>query len=146
MITKICGILLGLAATAVTAERKMSREKREETHQDDDAIKRNGIDFFVVGDFGWVRDMTDPDMVFDAINKVKGEAEEGTNDDAEFFISMGDNIYPRNETNPTDEEWDTVMTLFERENLKDLPVWAIRGNHDCYFDDEFELEKARNSD
>lgn len=35
------------------------------------------------------------------------------------------------------------MTLFERENLKDLPVWAIRGNHDCYFDDSFELDKAR---
>jgi len=90
--------------------------------------------------------MTDPDMVFDAINKVKGDAVENSNDDAEFFISMGDNIYPRNETNPTDEEWDTVMSLFERENLKDLPVWAIRGNHDCYFDDDFELEKARNSD
>jgi hypothetical protein len=23
-----------------------------------------------------------------------------------------------------------------------MPVWAIRGNHDCYFDPNFELEKA----
>jgi hypothetical protein len=47
-----------------------------------------------------------------------------------------------NETAPTDEEWATVMTLFEREYIKDLPVWAIRGNHDCYFDQDWELNKA----
>lgn len=29
---------------------------------------RVGSDFFVVGDFGWVRDMTDPNSVFDAID------------------------------------------------------------------------------
>lgn len=56
---------------------------------------------------------------------------------------MGDNIYPHNDTNPTDEEWATVMGLFERPSLKDLPVHAIRGNHDCYFDDNFELDKAQ---
>lgn len=35
------------------------------------------------------------------------------------------------------------MTLFEREHLKDMPVWSIRGNHDCYFEDDFELRKAQ---
>lgn len=34
------------------------------------------------------------------------------------------------------------MGLFEREHLKDMPVWAIRGNHDCYFDENFELQKT----
>jgi hypothetical protein len=43
---------------------------------------RVGADFFVVGDFGWVRDMTDPNMVFDAIDKVKKEAEPNSIDDA----------------------------------------------------------------
>lgn len=56
---------------------------------------------------------------------------------------MGDNIYPVNETNPSDAEWATMMSLFEREHLKDMPVWAIRGNHDCYFDERFELDKAK---
>ena len=44
--------------------------------------ERNGIDFFVVGDFGWVRDMHDPNMVFDAIETVKANAEVNSNDDA----------------------------------------------------------------
>ena len=33
-----------------------------------DTEKNNGLNFFVVGDFGWVQDMTDPDTVFDALN------------------------------------------------------------------------------
>jgi len=36
-----------------------------------------------------------------------------------------------------------MMSLFEREHLKSMPVWAIRGNHDCYFDENFELDKAK---
>ena len=53
-------------------------------------------------------------------------------------------MYPHaeNEDDPTDEEWATMMTLFERKHLKNMPVWAIRGNHDCYFDEDFELKKA----
>jgi len=36
-----------------------------------------------------------------------------------------------------------MMSLFEREHLKDIPVWAVRGNHDCYFlDENFELDKT----
>jgi len=34
----------------------------------DTVAERVGTDFFVVGDFGWVRDMTDPNSVFDAID------------------------------------------------------------------------------
>lgn len=89
--------------------------------------------------------MTDPNSVFDAIDSVKANAVPGSNDDAQFFISVGDNIYPVNETAPTDDEWATVMGLFQRENLKDMPVWAIRGNHDCYFDMDFELIKSKES-
>jgi hypothetical protein len=40
------------------------------------------VDFFVVGDFGWVRDMHDPNMVFDAIETVKANAVPNSNDDA----------------------------------------------------------------
>ena len=106
------------------------------------ASERVGRDFFVVGDFGWVRDMSDPNLVFDAIEKTKANAIPNSNDDGEFFMTVGDNLYPVVETAPTDEEFATMMTLFEREHLKDLPVWAVRGNHDCYFDSNFELDKA----
>ena len=87
--------------------------------------------------------MTDPNSVFDAIDSVKSNAIPNSNDDAQFFITVGDNLYPVNETAPTDEEFATMMGLFEREHLKDLPVWAVRGNHDCYFDQDFELDKAK---
>ena len=74
--------------------------------------KNNGLNFFVVGDFGWVADMTDPDTVFDALNEVKGSAEPGSIDDGEFFVTAGDNLYPQDGYNPTDEEFATMMTLF----------------------------------
>ena len=87
--------------------------------------------------------MTDPNSVFDAIDAAKGAAKPGSIDDAEFFLTAGDNLYPADGYNPTDEEFDQMMTLFNtRDNLKDLNVWAIRGNHDCYFDDNFELDMA----
>lgn len=41
-----------------------------------------GADFFVVGDYCWVRDMTDPNSVFDALNQVKANAFTDYNDDA----------------------------------------------------------------
>ena len=43
---------------------------------------RVGADFFVVGDFGWVRNMTDPNSVFDALDRVKANALPDSNDDA----------------------------------------------------------------
>jgi hypothetical protein len=87
--------------------------------------------------------MTDPNSVFDAIESVKASAIPGSNDDFEFFMTVGDNLYPKVETVPTDEEFAIMMSLFEREHLKDIPVWAVRGNHDCYFlDENFELDKT----
>lgn len=78
--------------------------------------------------------MSDPNMVFDAIETVKSNAIPNSNDDAQFFMTVGDNLYPSIETAPTDEEFATIMGLFERPSLKEMPIWAIRGNHDCYFD------------
>ena len=86
--------------------------------------------------------MTDPYSVFDALNETKGKAVPGSIDDGEFFVTAGDNLYPHDGYNPTDEEFATMMTLFERENLNDLKIYPIRGNHDCYFDDYFEIDKS----
>ena len=86
--------------------------------------------------------MTDPNMVFDAIDATKASAKPGSIDDGEFFLTVGDNLYPKDGENPTDKEFDTVMSLFNRTHLQDLKVHAIRGNHDCVFDDNFELRMA----
>jgi len=56
--------------------------------------------------------MSDPNLVFDAIEKTKANAIPNSNDDGEFFMTVGDNLYPVVETAPTDEEFATMMTLF----------------------------------
>lgn len=37
------------------------------------------------------------------------------------------------------------MNLFlKRDHIKDLPIYPIRGNHDCYYEDqEYELKLAK---
>jgi len=53
-------------------------------------------------------------------------------------MTTGDNIYVKNETNPTLAEADLMMSLFlTRNNLKDLNIWPVRGNHDCYAKDAY---------
>jgi Calcineurin-like phosphoesterase len=74
--------------------------------------------------------------VFDAINQMKAEAVSGSPEDFQFFTTVGDNIYPKNESEPSKEELEESMNLFlKREHIKDIPIYPIRGNHDCYFDD-----------
>lgn len=53
------------------------------------------------------------------------------------MMSMGDNIYALNETHPTDEDVASMFSLFDRPNLKDLYIYAIRGNHDCVTEDPY---------
>ena len=66
------------------------------------------------------------------------------NESIDMFFTMGDNLYPLNATNPTKDEIAQMMDLFEdREHLADLPIYAIRGNHDCYFDKEVLLDLSK---
>ena len=47
-------------------------------------------------------------------------------------MSMGDNMYIANESYPSQQDVDLMMSLFvNRTHLKDLYIYAIRGNHDC---------------
>lgn len=88
------------------------------------------LEFLMVGDFGWTLNMTNPHLNFDAINAYVGNltAQGGKID---FMMSMGDNMYLVNETHPTKEDVESVMSLFNKTHIKDLKTFAIRGNHDC---------------
>ena len=67
---------------------------------------------------------------------MKAEAVPGSPEDFQFFTTVGYNIYPKNESEPSKEELEESMNLFlKREHIKDIPIYPIRGNHDCYFDD-----------
>ncbi len=46
-------------------------------------------------------------------------------------------MYLADEVHPTQKDVDTVMALFTKPNLKNLNVWAIRGNHDCLTEDPY---------
>ena len=57
-------------------------------------------------------------------------------EDFDFFTTVGDNIYPEKAEHPTDAEFKTMINLFlDRPAIKDLPIYPVRGNHDCYFKD-----------
>ena len=107
-------------------------------------VSTEGLDILLIGDFGWTPDMSDPIKNFDAINSYVGNwTQKGGKID--FFMTAGDNIYVKDEERPTFAEADTVMQLFQnRSNLKDLDIWAIRGNHDCYaLDAYFEVNLTK---
>ena len=59
---------------------------------------------------------------------------------------MGDNLYPVNATAPTLDEINQMIGLFKRDAIKDLPVYSIRGNHDCYYDKQILLDLDRSDD
>ena len=100
----------------------------------------SGTTFFVVGDYGMVTALDTPNMVFDAINDVVGAGTVDSIDKPEFFVSCGDNIYPAVPNAPTFHEFNLMAGLFNRKNIANLPVYAIRGNHDSYFDWTTELK------
>ena len=68
---------------------------------------------------------------------MKADATPGSPEDFEFFTTVGDNIYPREAWHVQEHEIQETMNLFlDRNHIKDLPIYPIRGNHDCYFDDQ----------
>lgn len=102
-----------------------------------------GIDFFMVGDYGYVQEMAPAYLTFNAMNDIIANKSDPRNS-IDFMMTMGDNLYPVDGLNPTDAEFDVMMSLFtERENLKDKTIYAVRGNHDCYFDIDKEVELGK---
>jgi len=61
--------------------------------------------------------MTPGEITFNKLNEIVANATtspNGTNsrDLVDFIMTVGDNIYPRDSANPTDEEFDTMLSLF----------------------------------
>lgn len=98
--------------------------------------KKDGISFVVIGDYGYMKNLKYPNGVFDEINKMKESAVKDSTEDFDFFTTVGDNIYPNKAEHPTDNEFKKMIDLFlTRSAIKDLPIYPVRGNHDCYFED-----------
>ena len=72
---------------------------------------KKGLDFFIVGDYGYVEEMAPAELTFGKMNDIIAN---GTTDRdmIDFIMTAGDNIYPVNGSAPTDEEFDTMLSLF----------------------------------
>jgi predicted phosphodiesterase len=74
--------------------------------------------------------------VFDAINTMKANAKPGSREDFDAFFTVGDNLYPQIEDQPSTSELTKMVELFTtRSAIKNIPIYPVRGNHDCYFND-----------
>ena len=99
---------------------------------------KEGISFVVVGDFAVILDLMMAKNVFDKIDNMKKNAVPGSAEDFDFFVTVGDNLYVKRPQTPTQHEFNEMMNLFEtREHIKKLPIYPVRGNHDCKFDDMY---------
>lgn len=97
----------------------------------------------MVGDFGYVQEMQPAYLTFNKMNEIINDKSDPRNN-IDFMMTMGDNLYPVDGENPTDAEFDVMMNLFtQRDNLKDKTIYAVRGNHDCYFDIDKEVELGK---
>ena len=102
-----------------------------------------GLDFFMVGDYGYAQNMGASFMTFNKMNEIINDKSDPRNS-IDFIMTMGDNLYPRVDTAPTDDEFAQMMNLFnDKENLKSFPIYPVRGNHDCYFDINRELKLSQ---
>ena len=90
----------------------------------------------MVGDYGWVADMTPAELTFGAMNEIVKNAE-NQRDQIDFFMTMGDNLYAHNATYPSEEDIDIMINVFNKSHIDDIPIWAIRGNHDCDAKDRY---------
>jgi DNA repair exonuclease SbcCD nuclease subunit len=84
----------------------------------------------VVGDYGNMRDLEPAKAAFQAMNAIKEN-----NSKIDMFVTVGDNIYPSNPEHPSKDEINKMIGLFKGDKTKDMPVYGVRGNHDCYFKD-----------
>ena len=102
------------------------------------ASAKDGVSFVVIGDFANLKAMGNPNKVFDNINQLKANADPNSAENFDFFVTTGDNLYVADAKNPTQEEFKKMMDLFlTRNSIKDLPIYPVRGNHDCLFNDMY---------
>jgi hypothetical protein len=75
--------------------------------------EKEGVDFFLVGDYGWVQDLTDSFFTFGMMNELVKNASLSENpntyDLVDFFVTAGDNLYPVVPDAPTDEEFEKML-------------------------------------
>lgn len=74
-----------------------------------------------------------PESVFQAMEDMLTYPH-SMDDLVDYVLTAGDNLYPDSAHHPRDDEFEQILNHFRKPNLKNIPVYAVRGNHDCEFD------------
>ena len=81
--------------------------------------------FFVIGDYGQLENYFGIRTVGAMMDKI------AANKKFDFITTLGDNFYPDGIDDLTYRMKPFMITQqFQRENLRDLPIYATLGNHD----------------
>ena len=63
---------------------------------------KTGISYVIVGDFTYIKNLEHANAAFDSIENLKANAVPGSKEDFDFFVTVGDNLYPVDELEPTE--------------------------------------------
>jgi len=67
---------------------------------------------------------------------MKQSAVKNSPEDFDFIVTTGDNLRPKNNTQPTNREVDNMLDLFRKQKtLNNTKIFAVRGNHGANFHD-----------
>ena len=88
----------------------------------------------MVGDFGYIGNgLTIAKSIFKKMDEVIDDTSSAENQ-IDFIMTTGDNVYPLVGSAPEDSEVTAVLDLFRNtNNIKNLDIYPVRGNHDCLF-------------
>ncbi|CAI2372687.1 unnamed protein product [Moneuplotes crassus] len=85
--------------------------------------------FFMVGDFGDYKHKENIDGMTDIMSQLAAQ------DTYDFILTVGDNFYPDGIESMDDLDLpDNIMSFFQKDNIRDLKMFPILGNHDCFSD------------
>lgn len=96
------------------------------------------IRFHLIGDFGQLhtQKINNSEPVSYVAESMKNQAKQRPID---FIISSGDNVYPEATSNFDQNFYKLMYDVFDIQQLKGKPWYAVLGNHDCVKNPEYEI-------
>ncbi len=83
----------------------------------------------IISDYGLRDDvLAQAANTFDGLSQKLGEG----GFDVSLILTPGD-INQINKDSLTTEEWQSIMDLFDRDNVRGIPIYPCLGNHDWHF-------------
>lgn len=93
---------------------------------DDSSSAEKALKFYVIGDYG------DSSKTSGLKDMARTMAASNSRGDHDFILTAGDNVYSYGVEDIKDlSKVKKILTHFNQSGLKDVPIYATLGNHDC---------------